>query len=308
MTAADYQTLIAPSTWQFIRETEAFYPANSGALPLAAQREIYDRMARHFHCGYPSGIVARDADVAGVPCRIFAGRSPRVIYFHGGSFIFGGMDSHDDICAEICAATGQEVVMVNYRLAPENLHPAALLDALAVTQALAMDAPIVLVGDSAGGMLAASVAHVMRGAAAILGQVLIYPGLGGDHAKGSYQFHAFAPMLTLAEVEVFRDIRGAQASVDPALDVLPLQDVDFTGLPPTIAIAAECDPLADDCAEYATAITTAGGKAAAFVAKGQVHGYLRARATVPEAATSFKMICAAIAALATNEWPYGDRT
>lgn len=307
MTAADYQTLIDPRTWQFIHETEAFYPADSGSLPLADQRAIYDRMARHFHRGYPTGIIARDAEIAGVPCRIFAGRAPRVVYFHGGSFIFGGMDSHDDICAEICAATGQEVVLVNYRLSPEHLHPAALLDALAVTRALIHDAPVVLAGDSAGGMLAASVAHVMRGEAAILGQVLVYPGLGGDHAKGSFQTHAFAPMLTLAEVELFQSIRQVATSTDDALNIVPLQDRDFSGLPVTVAFAAECDPLADDCANYATAINDAGGRAVAFTGKGLVHGYLRARASVPEARASFEMICAAVAALAAGEWPYGDR-
>lgn len=306
MTATDYQSLIDAPMWGFIRETEGFYPPNSGALPIAGQREIYDAMARHFHRGYPAGITARNADLAGVPCRIFAGAAPRVIYLHGGSLIFGGLNSHDDICAEICAASGREVVMVDYRLAPEHPHPAALQDALAVTRAVLAEGPVVLAGDSAGGMLAAAVTHLLRGQA-ILGQVLIYPGLGGDLDKGSYQTHAFAPLLTLADVRSYMDLRQANALGDDPLHLLPLQDADMTRLPATVAIAAQCDPLADDCADYAAAIRAAGGQAVAFTAHGMVHGYLRARATVPEAAASFQMICAAISALAAGEWPYGEQ-
>ena len=77
----------------------------------------------------------------------------------------------------------------------------------------------------------------------ILGQVLIYPGLGGDRSTGSYQTHAHAPMLTLADVEFYAGIRHGGGRRRPAMPPLPrLQDSDFTGLPPTLAIAAECDP------------------------------------------------------------------
>lgn len=307
MTAEDYQSLIDAATWQFIRQTESFYPENSGTLPIAQQRAIYDAMARHFHREYPPNTIVRDAEVADVPCRIFGGQAPTVIYFHGGSFIFGGLESHDDICAEICVATGSKVVMVDYRLAPEHLHPAALEDALAVTRALIADGPVVLVGDSAGGMLAASVAHILR-SPQVLGQVLIYPGLGGDMSTGSYQSHAFAPMLTSADVKLGESIRRVHDADDPALNLVPLRDSTFAGLPPTVAIAAECDPLASDCAAYAAAIQAAGGNAVAHTAQGMVHGYLRARGMVPRAAASFEMICGAIAALAAVRWPYGGTT
>ena len=96
-----------------------------------------------------------------MPCRIYPGAAPTVVYLHGGGFVVGGLHSHDDVCAEIRATTGLTVVAVDYRLSPEHLHPAALDDALAVIRALL--GPVVLAGDSAGGNLAAAASHVLRG-------------------------------------------------------------------------------------------------------------------------------------------------
>lgn len=304
MPAPDYQTLIDTATWGFIHDSEASYPPDTASLTIADQRRIYDAMCAKFHRGYPAGVVAEDCLIAGVACRVYPGGQPTVIYLHGGGYVVGGLHSHDDVCADLRAATGLGVVAVDYRLSPEHLHPAAFDDACAVVRAVA--GPLLLVGDSAGGNLAAAVSHALRGDARILGQVLIYPGLGGDRSKGSYQTHAFAPMLTLADVEFYAGIRhgGAEVQGDPT--VTPLQDTDFTGLPPTVAIAAECDPLADDAHYYAAAIVAAGGRAVSFTAPGMVHGYLRARATVPRAAASFDEICNAVNALSKGDWPYGD--
>jgi acetyl esterase len=139
----------------------------------------------------------------------------------------------------------------------------------------------------------------------VLGQVLIYPGLGGDVDQGSYLTHAHAPMLTRDDVILGATIRQ-NGPDDPT--ALPLRDTDFTGLPPTLAIAAECDPIADDSAAYAAAITAAGGRAIAIMEPGLVHGYLRARHSVPRAAASFTRICNALTALAQGQWPPGDLT
>ena len=304
MPAPDYQGLIDAATWRFIRNSEASYPPDTASLTIADQRRIYDAMCAKFHRGYPAGMVVENRLVAGVPCRIYTGAGPTVVYLHGGGYVVGGLHSHDDVCADIRAATGLQVVAVDYRLSPEHLHPAAFEDALAMVQALS--GPLVLVGDSAGGNLAAAVSHALRGAARILGQVLIYPGLGGNRHKGSYQTHALAPMLTLADVEFYAGIRHGGVEVMGDATVAPLQDTDFAGLPPTVAFAAECDPLADDAHDYATAIRAAGGRAVSFTALGMVHGYLRARGTAPRAAASFAEICNAISALAQGNWTYGE--
>jgi acetyl esterase len=305
MPEPDYQSLIDAPTWAFIRATDAAYPPDTARLTIADQRRIYDEMCRAFARPYPDGVTASDQAVADVPCRIYPGGGPAtVIYLHGGGFVVGGLHSHDDVCAELRAETGLTVISVDYRLSPEHRHPAAYDDACAVVRAT--PGPLVLVGDSAGGNLAAAVAHALRDPR-ILGQVLIYPGLGGDRTKGSYVTHANAPMLTAADLAFYAGIRHggtAPPSGDPT--VSPLQDRNFTALPMTLAIGAECDPLHDDAPAYAAALVAAGGHAHAVTATGLVHGYLRARATVPRAADSFARITATISAFARNDWPLGE--
>lgn len=304
MTAVDYQSLIDAPTWAFIEATNAAYPPDTATLTIADQRAIYDRMCRVFHRGYPQGLSVHDETIAGVPCRVYAGNAPMVIYLHGGGYVVGGLHSHDDVCAEICDRTGLQVIAVDYRLSPEHLHPAAFDDACAVIGAVATKGPVVLVGDSAGGNLAAAAAHALRGGGArILGQVLIYPGLGGDVNKGSYLTHAHAPMLTRDDVLFYKDIRHGGPPPEDDTTVHPLRDRDFTGLPPTLAISAECDPLADDARDYAAKVNAAGGQAEWVTEPGLVHGYLRARASVPRAATSFTRIVTAISRFAKGDQP-----
>lgn len=307
MTATDYQTLIDGETWDFIRRTDACYPPDTASRTIAEQRAIYDAMCRVFHRGYPEGVTAKDSVIGNAPCRTYAGATPVVLYLHGGGFVVGGLDSHDDVCAEIRARTGLTVIAADYRLSPEHDHPAAFDDAVSVAKALS--GPILLVGDSAGGNLAAAVAHHLRGSSVqVLGQVLIYPGLGGDSGKGSYLTHASAPMLTRDDVLFYAGIRHSGKIVTGDPSVSPLQDTDFTGLPPTVAIGAECDPLADDARDYAAAITAAGGRAVWFQEQGLVHGYLRARHSVARARISFNRICTAITALSRGEWPFTEPT
>ena len=308
----DYDRLIDAETWAFIRRTGEFYPDDAVDLTIAGQRAVYDRMCAAFHRGYPAGVAAVDRAVGGVPARIYTtGHAPEatVVYFHGGGFVVGGLHSHDDVCAEIAAATGFRVVSVDYRLAPEHRHPAHFDDAMEATRAAAIlwGGPVVLAGDSAGGNLAAAVSHAARkGGPLIAGQVLIYPGLGGDMNAGSYMVHAKAPMLSRDDVIYYMGVRFGLAPGDTTrpddVTATPLLDRDFSGLPPTLAIAAECDPLSDDCAAYAGRIAAAGGKARAVMEPGLVHGYLRARTTVGRAQESFDRITGAIAAMARGEW------
>jgi acetyl esterase len=161
-----------------------------------------------------------------------------------------------------------------------------------------------LAGDSAGGNLAAALSHALRASAVrIAGQVLIYPGLGGDIDKGSYLMHAHAPMLSRNDVLFYKDIRHPEQGAplgDPT--VSPLQDHDFSGLPPTLAVAAECDPLADDASDYVARLRAAGVPARASLAPGLPHGYLRARVTVDRAAASFTEIVTTLSAMAEGRF------
>ena len=299
----DYQTLIDAPTWAFIDKTNACYPEDTATRPIVEQRQIYDAMCGVFARGYPAGVTSQDHAIGAVPCRRYPGAAPTVVYLHGGGFVVGGLESHDDICAEIRARTGLGVVSVDYRLSPDHRHPAAFDDAVTVAQTLISQGDtIILVGDSAGGNLAAAVSHRLRASPALLGQVLIYPGLGGDQDRGSYLAHANAPLQTRDDVLFYAAIRFEGPIPVGDATAAPLQDTDFTGLPPTLAISAECDPIADDAHEYAAKINAAGGRAVWVQEPGLPHAYLRARSSVPRAAQSFDRIIAAISAMAKREW------
>jgi acetyl esterase len=302
-----YDQLIDAQTWAFIRETESWYPPDAVGLTIVEQRAVYDKMCAAFHVGRPAGVAVQDEALpqAGhsIPLRHYRSRpdaAAQVIYLHGGGFVVGGLDSHDDVCAEICAGTGFDITVVDYRLSPEHPFPQDIDDALAVVTTR-MAKPVVLVGDSAGGNLCAAVAAALRGTAhAPIGQVLIYPGLGGPKDSASMTAHAHAPMLTADDVAFYAGIRGGR-SQDPRFS--PLMASDFAGLPPTIAFSAECDPLADDAALYAQAIRAAGGQALHLREAGLVHGYLRARHSVDRARASFARVLAAVSALGQRQWP-----
>lgn len=305
----DYDTLIDAQTWAFIRQSGTYYPKDAVTLDIAGQRDVYDTMCRAFFQGYPDGVSAKDRSGDGVPVRVYSAGDPTrsVVYYHGGGFVVGGLESHDDVCAEICAQTGYRVVSVDYRLAPEHKHPAAFDDAWTATRWAAREYgdDLVLAGDSAGGNLAAAVAHHARGRLnRILGQVLIYPGLGGDMDKGSYIEHAHAPLLTRDDILFYRDIRlaGEEPQGDPTY--APLHDRDFSGLPPTVIMTADCDPVRDDGRDYRDRLTAAGGRVCWRNEEGLVHGYLRARTSVERARASFERITVAIEALGQGVWPY----
>ncbi len=305
----DYTALIDAETRAFVAETGRYYPADATGLDIAGQRRVYDRMCRAFHAGHPPGLRSTDMALGGVPVRLYetgpSGADPgaSVVYFHGGGFVVGGLDSHDDLCAEICAATGFRVINVDYRLAPEHLHPAAFEDTVTALRETAArwPGPLVLAGDSAGATLAACGAHALRGRLAIAGQVLIYGAFGGDVNTGSYLVHAQAPMLSREEVLFYMNIRHRGPAPDDDPTVAPLHDSDFTGLPPSVLFAAECDPLADDSRAYGEAIRAAGGRALWIEEPGLVHGYLRARHRAGRARRSFARIARAIAALGRGE-------
>lgn len=310
----DYSKLIDAETWAFIERTNSFYPPDTIDYTIEQQREIYDRMCREFHAGYPEGLTAETSTIRtpayDIPIRTYRFEKPdataMVLYYHGGGFMLGGLESHDDVCAEICQRTGFEVVSVDYRLSPEHLYPACHDDGYAAFEWAAKtyaDRAIVLAGDSAGGNIAAAVAgKYRRHEHAPVGQVLIYPGLGGNHRAGSYITHSDAPMLNTRDMEFYQKVRTGGADVSQDAGYAPLRDKDFSGIAPTVIVAAECDPLASDGPAYRDAIRAAGGKAIAFEEQGMVHGYLRARHSVAGARQSFSRIVRAVRMLGHGKW------
>lgn len=304
-----YAPRIDKEIWAFIDRTNSFYPPDTIDRTIPAQRAVYDEMCAAFRQARPAGIAVRDAQIPGpggpVPIRRYlpggsTAAAVTVIYCHGGGFIVGGLDSHDDVCAEIAAATGFEVVSVDYRLCPEHLHPAAYEDALSAFEAIAREGrPIIMAGDSAGGNLAAAVCLTARGRKdSPIGQLLIYPGLGGENlGLLSYRDEAEAPMLTTRDVMFYKNIRckGEFPGDDPTY--APLAARDFSGLAPCVVFTADCDPLRDDGATYVRRLKQAQVQAEWINEPGLVHGYLRARTSSERAKHSFTRICEAISRL-----------
>jgi acetyl esterase len=275
---------------------------------LAQQRIGYETMVRYFQYPHPDGISTCDQLVTGrhgdIPLRNYRLDSGNdeclVMFLHGGGFIFGSLDSHDDICAELCAATGFDLVSVDYRLSPEYLHPAHLDDVEDAFRVLG-HRNCVLVGASAGGTLAAALCHRLKSETQQpAGQVLIYPGLGGDSFDlDSYRVNAQAPLLSTADIHFYRDVRGTDTGLalsDP--EFYPLLADDFKDTPATIAFSADVDPLRDDAGLYVENLQSAGVEARWINEPGLVHDYLRARHVSAVAGAAFVRICEAIKTLA----------
>lgn len=296
-----YAGLEDPGIRDFLIAGERFYPPDAVRFTMAEQRAFYDRYCAHFRKPRPEAVTAEDLRYANVPCRHYrpkgATDAPLLVYLHGGGFVLGGLDSHDDVCAEICDGARIEVVAVDYRLAPEHPFPAAFEDCWAALKAISStNAEIIVGGDSAGGNLAAALAIKARDEQAprLKGQVLIYPGLGGDMTTGSYVSQANAPGLSTSDVRYYRDTyRGGGSKFAE-----PLRETDYRGLPPAFLVAAALDPLHDDCFAYAERLTAAGVPAMVRDEPLLVHAFLRARNMSLPARASFDCITAACASLA----------
>ncbi len=307
-----------PEILEYIRLVHENYPPNPNELSAEKDRQCYDRLCAYFQGDRPDDVIVEDAVVEAqspnrdLPVRRYrtgsrqADERPILLYFHGGGFIVGGLESHDSICAELCVNSGLEVVALDYRLAPEHLFPAALDDAQATyLQLLNEGRPVIVGGDSAGGNLAVGVCLRAKrlGFGMPFGQLLIYPGLGGDPGKGSYIENAEAPMLTRADcIHYFRVYSGGQergVTDDPELS--PLLADNFVGLPPAAVFGADVDPLRDDASNYARRLREDGISVRHSNDEQLVHGYLRARRISSRAAKSFAAICDSLSWLAGTE-------
>ena len=294
---------IDEQTWEFINAVEGFYPADAAEFTVSEQREFYDKLCAHFRKPRPDVVLVKDQNIetgtVSIPVRLYSHKereaSAFALYFHGGGFVVGGLESHDDVCAEICARTGNDVLAVDYRLAPEHLHPSAFDDCLAAFNWVTSqtELPIILSGDSAGGNLAAAVSHHLKGRAdQAQRQVLIYPALQEPNDQGSYETYANAPLLTTQDMEYYHKLRLRPNEDETATAINPLNDRDYTGLPETYLFAAGCDPLSDDAVIYHKRVLAAGVNSTLYFEEGLVHGYLRARNSVAKAQASFDRIVA----------------
>ena len=186
-------------------------------------------------------------------------RPPAAVFFHGGGWVLGGLDSHDTLCRELARQAGVVLVAVDYRLAPEHPYPAGLDDCAAATRWVAAHAAdlgadglrLAVAGDSAGASLAAGVAMLARdeGGPAVALQVLAYPALDPAMDTGSYAANADDPFLSRGEMESYWSLYLGDAEPDRL--AAPALVPDLAGLPPAYVLVAGRDVLRDEGIGYA---------------------------------------------------------
>ncbi|NLR97918.1 alpha/beta hydrolase [Rhizobium sp. P38BS-XIX] len=287
-----------PGILQFMEICDSFYPPDAVSASITQQRQWYDALCARFDRPLPENMKIRDDVVSGaIPVRYYVPAQIRtdtkLLYLHGGGFVVGSLQSHHAICAEIADHAGAELISVDYRLAPEYRWPAQTDDCFSVLkQLLAQKTKVVLIGDSAGGNLAAGLAVRAKseGLSGIDGQILIYPALGGDLASGSYVEMAEAPGLTTADVAYYREILQAPQG-DPVSAPLALSSV--ADLPRTFMTVAHYDPLRDDGRNFAARLAQAGVEVWFREEPQMVHAWLRARHMSDGARNGFAAVCAA---------------
>ena len=239
-----------------------------------------------------------DGPGGAIPIRVYwpdsPGPHPVVMFFHGGGFALGDLDTHDVTAREHAAGADALVVSVDYRLAPENPFPAAVDDVWAATRWVSANAAqfdadasrMAVAGDSAGGTLAAVVAQSARdhGEPAIAFQLLWYPSTMWDTSLPSFAENAEAPVLDHAALAAFTEwYAGHLDLTDPPAKLAPGRAADLSGLPPTYIAVAGHDPLRDDGIRYAELLSEAGVPVELDNAGSLVHGYLGYSGVVPAA-------------------------
>ncbi len=214
-----------------------------------------------------------------------------VALFHGGGFVIGDLDTHDNMARAICRGASAVVVSVDYRLAPEHPFPAGVDDCLAATrdlqgrlEELGGDGRLAVAGDSAGGNLAAVVAQHVPGLEA---QLLLYPTTDGAGDWPSREENGTGYFLDLPTMLWFSEQYAAgQDYSDPRLS--PLLAGSLEGLPPAVVVTAEFDPLRDEGEAYAAALEKAGVEVVVRRYDGMIHGFMDMGAFSPAAAAAIE--------------------
>jgi acetyl esterase len=259
--------------------------------------------------------LAIPAPCGAIPARIYTplrlrqnnGLAPCLVFFHGGGWVIGDLDSHDVVCRKLADEGEMIVVAVDYRRAPEDKFPAAFDDAFTATRWIAANAKqlgidasrLVVGGDSAGGNLAAVVAIAARdgGGPAITAQMLIYPVTDVSMTHPSHREPETSLLLSHSLIHWFRDQYLTGTADIEDWRASPLEAVTLAGLPPAYVLIAGADPLRDEGDEYAAKLKQAGVPVTYRAFPGQFHGFFTMGKLLEQANVAVREIGAWLRAL-----------
>jgi acetyl esterase len=261
----------------------------AGMMQLTAAKDVAVGKVNNLTIPGPAGPL-RGRSYAPVAA---GGPLPTLIYFHGGGFVAGSLESHDGLCRLLAAEGGFRVIAADYRLAPEHVFPAAVDDAMAATlwieahaTALGVDAGrIAIGGDSAGAMLAAIVTQMVKekGGIRLAYQLLLFPNtqIGGE--TSSLNEFAVGYFLERRTIEYFHSLYLPPGVDRNAPKVSPLRGKDFSGLPPAYVMLGGYDPLHDEGLAYAEKLRAAGVKVTVADYADMVHCFIYLQTVLPQA-------------------------
>ena len=261
----------------------------SGMMRLTGPKDVPVGKVENLTIPGPGGVIRARSYV---PIAA-AGPLPTLVYFHGGGFVAGSLESHDGLCRLFAAEGGFKVIAVDYRLAPEHPWPAAADDAWAAMQwieenaaPLGVDAGRMAVGgDSAGGLLTAIVTQLARdkGGVKIAYQLLLFPNTQMDGDTSSMHQFAVGYFLERRAIEYFNSLYLPPGTDRNSPKVSPLRAKNFAGLPPAYVMLGGYDPLHDEGLAYAEKLRAAGVKVTIADYADLVHGFIYLQTVLPQA-------------------------
>jgi len=275
------------------------------SLPLAELRTTFDQMAARVPKLKEPLARVQDRTLADdLRVRIYTpegkGPFPLLVYYHGGGWVLGNLESHDDVCRSLARRAPAVVVSVDYARSPEARFPRIMADcetALRWTSDHARElngdaTQLVVAGDSAGGTLAAGLALRVRdhGGPRIAFQLLIYPVTDRNFETASYREFATGYGLTRANMEWFWDCYLKDAADAGNPEAVPMKARDLKGLPPALVLSAEFDVLRDETEAYAKRLHEAGVRVRCVRFLGLNHGFIRMGALYPQADQALSML------------------
>jgi acetyl esterase len=281
---------LSPEYQAMFEQLAANVPAPKlSELPIAVAREGY-RMSRPVNPDLAIHAIENrtiDGPMGNIPIRIYRpagdGLFGTLVYFHGGGWVIGDLDTCDSVCREIATLASVVVVSVDYRLAPEHLFPAAVNDCYAAVlwaaehaTELAGNGKIGVAGESAGGTLAAVMAQMTRdqGGPALAIQALFYPVIEANMNRQSWSDNGAGYLLETAIMEWFWETYCVTLTDRDDPRTAPIKAANLSNLPPALVLTAEYDPLRDEGEAYGEALQASGSKAKIMRCEGLVHDFL----------------------------------